>query len=144
MRDQKYPTKKFKNLSYREVQRLNSENRRKLKSDDQKWLKENGYKNVGWDNVIHLYQKLEEFLEQYQIEELTLEELFLEADRIGNKYLTPQEVKEFNQKMTQTTNEISELIDQQFPDVEAEVLDFSSPVQPSKNKPNQKKYRTIK
>lgn len=142
MRDQKRPAKKFKNLRYREVQRVNSENRRRLKLDDQKWLKENGYKNFGWDNVIRLYQKIEEFLEQYPIEELTLEELFLEADHIGNKYLTPLETEEFNQKLAQTANEISELIDQQFPDTEIEVLDFSSPTRSSPKKSSQKTYRT--
>lgn len=144
MPNQKRQGRKFQNWNYRELQRINSEKRCKLKPADLKWLKDNGYKNLGWDNVIALYQKIAEFLEQYEIEELSLEELFLEADRIGNKYLTPQEVEEFNQKMAQKTHEISELIDQQFPDTETEALDFRSPVQPAKKKTNQKIYKTIK
>jgi hypothetical protein len=137
-------SRKFKGLSYREVQRHNSAQRGKLKPEEQKWLKENRCKNVGWDNVIHLYEKIEEFLEQNQIEDLSLEELFLEADRIGNKYLTTQEIEDFNQKLSQEVNEISELIDQQFPDTEIEVIDFNQPTQKIKKKSNQKSYKTIK
>jgi hypothetical protein len=144
MQNPNHKSRKFKGLSYREVQRHNSAQRGKLKPEEQKWLKENSYKNVGWDNVIHLYEKIEEFLEQNQIEDLSLEELFLEADRIGNKYLTNQEIEDFNQKLSQEVNEISELIDQQFPDTEIEVIDFNQPTQKIKKKSNQKSYKTIK
>ncbi|MHC5823790.1 MAG: hypothetical protein ACYT04_50140, partial [Nostoc sp.] len=63
-----------------------------------------------------LYQKIEEFLNKYHIDDLTLEELFLEVDRIGNKYLTIQEIENFNQSFSKEVNEIAEEIDKQFPD----------------------------
>ncbi|MFM6845931.1 MAG: hypothetical protein ACKPKS_19455 [Dolichospermum sp.] len=82
---------------------------------------------------------------KYQVEDLTLEELFLEADRIGNKYLTEEEIQDFNQKLAKELNEISEEIDKQFPQTEIEIIDFS---QNTKSKPakkrNQKTYRTVK
>jgi hypothetical protein len=117
--------RQFQNMSYREVQRTNSINRSKLHKKEQKWLKENGYKNLGWTNVISLYEKIEEFLEKSELEDLTLEDLFLEADRVGNKYLTAQEIEEFNQKMFTEVSKISEEVDKQFPDTEIEVIDFS-------------------
>lgn len=144
MINQKSKKRKFHEMSYRETQRVNSKNRNKLNKQDQHWLKLKGYHNVGWDNVITLYQKIEEFLDRYQFENLTLEELFLEADRIGNKYLTIQEIQEVNQKLSREVNEIAEEIDKQFPDTEIEVIDFT---EKSKNKHrkkhNQKYYRTI-
>lgn len=115
----------FNGLSYREAQQANSGKRQQLHRADQQWLKSNGYKNVGWEQVIVLAQKIAEFLEKYQLEDLTLEDLFLEADRIGNKYQTPAEIADFNQQLAQQVNEISELVDQQFPDTEVEVIDFS-------------------
>lgn len=131
----------FNGMSYGKVQRANSENRSKLKKEDQKWLKDNGYKNVGWDNVITLYRKVEELLDRSQFENMSLEELFLEADRIGNKYLTSEEIKEFNQQLSKEVTEIGELVDKQFPDTEIEVIDFS---QKTAKKHNQKTYRTTK
>jgi hypothetical protein len=110
-------------MSYREVQGANTLNRSKLSKDDQKWLKENQYKNVGWDAVIRLYQKIEELLNP--LVDLTLEDLFLEADRIGSKYQSAEEIQEFNQQLAQVVNEVSETIDRQFPDTEIEVIDFS-------------------
>ncbi|HIK53978.1 MAG TPA: hypothetical protein IGS37_02255 [Synechococcales cyanobacterium M55_K2018_004] len=117
--------KTFNGKSYREVQRANSDRRKQLRQADQQWLKENKFRNVGWDNVIHLYNKIEEFLEQYRLEELSLEELFLEADRIGNKYLTTQEIEDFNQRLAQEISEIETVIDKHFPDEEMEVIDFN-------------------
>lgn len=132
-------------MSYRQVQRANSKNRSKIHKEDQRWLKENSYRNVGWDNVTNLYQKIEEFLDKYRLEDLTLEELFLEADRIGNKYLTSQEIEEFNQRLSKEVNEIAEEFDKQFPDTEIEVIDFSEKTNNrSRKKHNQKSYRTIK
>jgi hypothetical protein len=116
----------FQGMSYREVQITNSKNRTKLHKKEQAWLKENSYKNIGWDNVINLFSRIEEFFNKHQVAELTLEELFLEADRIGNKYLTTQEISEFNQKFAIEVNEIAEKIDQQFPDTEVEFIDFST------------------
>jgi len=145
MTDKKTKKRSFKGMSYRYVQRANSKNRSKLHKEDQVLIKEKHYKNIGWDNVINLYQKIEEFLNKYHIEDLTLEELFLEVDRIGNKYLTIQEIENFNQNFSKEVNEIAEEIDKQFPDTEIEFIDFSK--QTSKryqNKSNQKTYRTVK
>lgn len=144
MATRKSQKRNFNGMSYGEVQRTNSENRSKLKREDQKWLKDNGYKNVGWNNVINLYQKIEELLEQSRFEEMSLEELFLEADRVGNKYLTPEEIAAFNQQLSKEAAEIGDLIDQQFPDTEIEVIDYSKTPQKSQKKRNQKTYRTAK
>ena len=114
----------FNGMGYHEVQRANSNNRSKLKQEDQRWLKHNGYKNVGWDGVIHLHQKIKEFLDKDSLEDLTLEELFLEVDRIGNKYLASHEIEESNQALSKELNEIAEEIDRQFPDTEIEAVDF--------------------
>lgn len=135
----------FNGMSYVEVQRINSEKRNQLKKEEQKWLKENGFKNVGWDNVITLYQKIEELLDKSRFEDMSLEDLFLEADRVGNKYLTPEEINEFNQQLAKEVAEIGDLIDQQFPDTEIEVVDYSSKTskKPQKRR-NQKIYRTAR
>lgn len=137
--------KYFNSMSYVEVQRTNSENRKRLSPDKQRWLKENGYKNVGWENVIRLYQKIEEWLDKAKFEDMSLEELFLEADRIGNKYLSAEEIAAFNQQMMKEAIEIGELIDQHFPDTEFEILDFRHQGRKtSPRKPNQKTYRTTR
>lgn len=145
MASKKSKNKDFNGMRYREVQRANSKNRSSLKKEDQKWLQDNDYKNVGWDNVITLYRKVEEILDKFRFEDMSLEELFLEADRIGNKYLTPEEIKEFNQQLSQEVTEIGDLVDKQFPDTEIEVIDFSQKItkKPYK-KHNQKTYRTTK
>ena len=115
----------FSGMSYRAVQRSNSNRRSDLPKKEQIWLKENGYKNVGWDNVIKLYQKLNELMLQSDANEDTLEELFLKADRIGNKYQTPAEIREFNQKLSVAVNDVAEEIDRQFPETEIEFVDYS-------------------
>lgn len=137
--------KLFQGMTYRELQKYNSQNRIKLSLEDQKCLKENGYKNIGWDYVINLYNTIQDFLVKYQVEDLTLEELFLEADRIGNKYLTEEEIQDFYQKLAKELNEIAEEIDKQFPDTEIEVIDFSKNAKskPIKNR-NYKTYKTTK
>ena len=131
--------KNFRGMNYRLVQKSNSENRQELSQQDQNWLKVNGYRNVGWDNVIALYQKIEEFNGS------TLESLFLEADRIGNKYQTSEERQEYQQKLATVVNNIAEQIDQQFPDNEVEIIDFSNnnSVKYSRNR-NRKSDRTTK
>ena len=135
----------FQGMSYNELQRTNSKNRNKLDNEAQKWLKSKSYKNIGWDNVINLYQKIEELRDKSQFEHMSLEELFLEADRIGDKYQTPQEKAEFNQQLAKEVAEIGELIDKQFPDPEIEFVDFSKNLtKKTSNKRNQKTYRTIK
>lgn len=144
MASKKSQKRNFNGMSYAEVQHSNSEHRRKLEKDEQKWLKDNGYKNVGWDNVITLYQKIEE-LNKSPLKDMSLEELFLEADRIGSKYLTPEEITEFNQQLSKEVSEIGELIDKQFPDTEIEAIDFSQKtVTKPQKKRNQKTYRTAR
>ena len=135
----------FNGMSYRDTQRINSKNRNKLKQEDIHWLKTEGYKNVGWNNLISLYDKIKDFLDKYQFDDLTLEELFLEADRIGNKYLTSQEIQETNYKLAKEVNEIAEEIDRQYPDTEIEIIDFSNKTKKTyRRQANHKSYRTIK
>ncbi|MBD1862485.1 MULTISPECIES: hypothetical protein [Trichocoleus] len=145
MASKKSQPKTFNGMSYSNLQCTNSRNRDKLKQEDKKWLKENSYKNVGWDNVIKIFQKIEEILGKYQFEDMSLEELFLEADRIGNKYLTSKEIEKFNQQLSKEVVEIGELIDQQFPDTEIEIIDYSQKTtNKNQKKRNQKTYRTTK
>ncbi|MEH2082864.1 MAG: hypothetical protein V7K89_23660 [Nostoc sp.] len=145
MTDKKGKKRNFKGMSYRDVQRANSKSRSKLHKEDQFLLKEKSYKNIGWNNIINLYQKIEEILNRYQVEDLTLEELFLEVDRIGNKYLTIKEIENFNQNFSREVNEISDEIDKQFPDTEIEFIDFSKETSKRyQKKSNQKSYRTVK
>jgi hypothetical protein len=118
--------KQFYGMNYREVQIVNSNNRAKLDREDIFFLKNNGYKNVGWNNVINLFQKIEEILDRYNLQDWTLEELFLEADRIGNKYLTTQEKEEFDRKLSKEVNKIAEEIERQFPDTEIEIIDYGT------------------
>lgn len=133
--------KQFNGLSYRAMQQLNNKQRCLLSRDNQQWLKANGYKNLGWSNIIRLYQKISEFQDQKPPDDPTLEELFLQADRIGNKYLSDAEIAAFNQKLAQEVNEVSELIDQQFPDTEIEIIDFSHASSKSQKLKSQKKRR---
>jgi hypothetical protein len=90
-------------------------------------LKTHGFRNFGWDAVIQLYEKIADFQEQAELEDMSLEELFLEADRVGNKYQTADEIDQFQQAMAKEANAIADQIEQQFPQTEMEVLDFSQP-----------------
>jgi hypothetical protein len=126
MTDKKSRKKNFQSMSYREVQLANSKNRNELSKADQQWLNNSGYKNVGWDKVIILYKKIEELLrERDNLNDLSLGDLFLEADRIGNKYLTKEEITENNQKLAKASSMINDQIDRSFPDQEDEIIDFS-------------------
>lgn len=115
----------FCGMSYREVQRSNSDRKKKLPRKDQQWLKDNGYRNVGWDNIIQLYQKLNDLISSPDSDEPTLEELFLNADRIGNKYQTSEEIAAFHQALSTEAEAIAHQVDQQFPDEEFEFADYS-------------------
>ena len=129
----------FSGMGYREVQRANSNRRSKLTKTEQDLLKKQRYKNIGWDNVITLYQKLNELsLENGPIED-TLENLFLKADRIGKKYQTPEEIADFDRKLSAEVNEIADIVDRQFPEPEMEFIDYSR--QPSKVKRTSKRKR---
>ena len=143
MASRKHQSRTFSGMGYPEVQRSNSIRRSKLPKTHQIWLKENGYKNVGWDNVIRLYQKINELLAQPDADnELTLEELFLEADRIGQKYQTREEIEAFNQQLAGEVSAISDLIDQQFPETEVEVIDYSQTTRSQvKTRQSRKKHR---
>lgn len=112
-------------MGYRQVQRKNSRNRKLLIKEQQKWLKDKGYKNVGWNDVISLYNKLQEIQQEENIKSLSLEELFIEADRIGNKYLDSKEINQRNLAIAKELNQIADLVDEQFPDNTVEVIDYA-------------------
>lgn len=114
----------FSGMSYRDVQRSNSTRKRQLPKTLQKQLKDDGYKNVGWDHVIRLYQKINELQAGSEEDELSLEELFLQADRIGQKYQTAEEIETFKQQLGAEVTAISAKIDEHFPDEELEAIDY--------------------
>ncbi|WP_199194091.1 hypothetical protein [Pleurocapsa sp. CCALA 161] len=116
---------RFQGMNYRQIQHSNSENKSKLDQENQIWLKVNKYKNVGWTKVIELFRKLEELQDREKIKDWSLEELFLESDRVGNKYLTNQEINDFNYRLAREVNQISEIIDLQFPDSTIEIINYN-------------------
>ncbi len=117
--------KEFSSMSYRQVQRSNSDNKSKITSEEIQLLKNSGYKNVGWEKVTQLYLKIQEMLTSPYRENWSLDELFLEADRIGRKYQSVDEVATFEQQFTILSQEINDEIDRHFPDTEVEIIDFS-------------------
>jgi dihydroorotate dehydrogenase len=123
----------YKTLTYKQLQANNKETRSHLKPDDRKLLKTNGYKNLGWDNAIALYEKITDFQSQYDLEDDSLEDLFLQADRIGNKYQTPEEIAAFQAELATEVNTIADLIEEQFPDTEPEIIDYGTQNQPRKS-----------
>ncbi len=125
MAQKKNQARTFEGMRYRQVQRKNSRNKILLLKEQQKWLKAEGYRNVGWNNVIDLFKKIKEIQEEEHIKSLNLEELFLEADRIGNKYLDNQEINRRNLLIAKELNQIVNIIDKQFPDNTVEVIDYS-------------------
>jgi hypothetical protein len=144
MGTKKSQSRQYKTFSYKVLQKKNSVDRDKLPREKRIWLKEKGYSNVGWDNVIKLHEKITDLLEQIDLEDSSLEDLFLEADRIGNKYQTPEEVETFQEAMAQEAEAISDTIDRQFPQTEVEMIDFSQPNRrKSKSGKQQKSYRTV-
>jgi hypothetical protein len=144
----KSPAKNYQGLNYRSLQQKNAADRAQLPRDQQKWLKQNGYRNVGWATAIHLHEKIADLQAQNGLEDSSLEELFLEADRIGNRYQTAAEIRQFQQAMAEEANAIADLIDQQFPETETEFIDFSQSApsvksRKQKNNSHQKTYRTL-
>ncbi len=127
MANQKTRQRLFSGMTYREVQRSNTNHKKKLPKADQTWFKTNGYRNVGWDNVIKLYQKINDLLSSSDSDDPTLEELFLRADQIGKKYQTAEEVNAFETAFQIEVDAISEQIDKQFPDPEIEMVDYGKP-----------------
>jgi predicted lactoylglutathione lyase len=117
--------KEFNDMGYRQVQRSNSDNKAKMQSEEIQLLKNSGYKNVGWEKVTQLYLKLQDMLTLPYRENWSLDELFLEADRIGRKYQSVDEIATFEQQFTMLSQEIDCEIDRHFPDTEVEIIDFS-------------------
>ena len=117
--------KEFDGMGYRQVQRSNSDNKSKMKSEEIQLLKNSGYKNVGWKKVTQLYLKIEEMLTSPYREKWSLDELFLEADRIGQKYQSVDEIATFEKQFTMLSQEIDDEIDRHFPDTQVEIIDFS-------------------
>ena len=114
----------FDGIGYRELQSSNTQRKKLLSKTDQAWLREHSYKNVGWDNIIQLHQQINHFLDAYKDDDLSLEDLFLEADRIGNKYQTTEEINEFHHALSATVERIGQKVDQHFPDEEPEIVDY--------------------
>lgn len=54
----------------------------------------------------------------------SLEELFMKADRIGNKYQTPEEIAAFNKAEAEANAQLGDAIDQAFPDTTPTEADF--------------------
>jgi hypothetical protein len=117
--------KEFNGMGYRQVQRSNSDNKAKMQSEEVQLLKNSGYKNVGWEKVTQLYLKIQEMSISPYLENWSLDELFLEADRIGRKYQSVDEIVTFEKQFTMLSQEIDDEIDRCFPDTEVEKIDFS-------------------
>ena len=117
--------KEFNGMNYRQVQRSNSDRKIELKSTEIQLLKNIGCKNVGWEKVTQLYLKIQEMLTSPYRDNWSLDELFLEADRIGNKYQSADEITTFEQKFTTLSQEINDEIERHFPDTQIEIIDFS-------------------
>jgi hypothetical protein len=127
-------------LNYRDLQKANGQRRDRLAKTDRAELKHQGFRNVGWDNVIRLSKRLDELFGPTPDPNLpdpnlsdpdlpSLESLFLEADRIGNVYQSAEEIAAFNQALAEASNAVDEAIDRQFPDNDVEIVHFqSSPV----------------
>lgn len=125
MSRKKSSARTFQGMNYRKVQRKNSRNRQQLTKEHQAWLKKHSYRNVGWNNVIKLFKKIEEIQEQETVKSLSLEDLFIEADRIGNKYVDSKKINQRHQKIAKELDEIADIIDRHYPDRIIEVIDYS-------------------
>ena len=62
------------------------------------------YPNLSLDEVFTAIGQGEEIPTAY--EELNLEELFAEADAIGNKYQAPEEIETFNKELAELCPEL--------------------------------------
>jgi hypothetical protein len=139
----KRTTRVYKDFTYRSLQKNNSVERAKLSKAQQSALASNGLQNVGWDHIIKLR---EELIKISLAQNTTLEDLFINADRIANKYQSAEEISEFNQKMSESAARISDLIDSQFPPGDkVEFIDFGTKTTSNaqnKGRKGLKKYRT--
>lgn len=75
----------------------------------------------GWEQGTVGEQLLDEA--SRDIDERTLEELFIDADRIGNKYQTPEEVAASNQQLADEVQQVEQLLPDEGP---AEMVDFGA------------------
>lgn len=117
--------RQYQTMGYKQLQSQNTQQRQYLSKGQQQWLKVNGYRNIGWEKVIQLHEKITEFLLEDSIQDVSLEDLFINVDRIGNKYQTQAEIDDFHQQLAKINQEISDEIDRQFPDNSVEILDFT-------------------
>jgi hypothetical protein len=115
----------YQTMGYRQLQSQNTQKRQQLSKEQQQWLKKQGYRNIGWERVIQLYEKITEFLLGDSLQDVSLEDLFINVDRIGNKYQTQAEIDDFHRQLAKINQEIADEIDQQFPDNSVEILDFT-------------------
>ena len=121
-----YQVRFYNGMKYRQLQSYNTQKRQSLTEEKKQWLKSNDYRNIGWEKIIKLYEKITEFLPKDSLQDISLEDIFLEADRIGNKYQNSEEIHKLNQQLSQINQEISDEIDKHFPDDEIVFLNFSS------------------
>jgi hypothetical protein len=121
-----YQVRFYNGMKYRQLQSYNTQKRQSLTEEKKQWLKSNDYRNIGWEKIIKLYEKITEFLLKDSLQDISLEDIFLEADRIGNKYQNSEEIHKLNQQLSQINQEISDEIDKHFPDDEIVFLNFSS------------------
>jgi SNF2 family DNA or RNA helicase len=63
--------------------------------------------------------------EESKEDDRSLEDLFLEADRIGGKYQTQEEKDDFNRQLSGEVEAIGRQVDDQFPEEAPEVIDYS-------------------
>jgi hypothetical protein len=116
---------KFQGMGYREVQKSNSENWKKLDRQQQKALKEKGHRNIGWLFVTRLYLGIEDLNQDLHTDDTTLEELFLNASWIGDKYQTNEDKLAFRKALDQAIEETQILIDEHFPGGDIQMIDYS-------------------
>lgn len=116
---------KFQGMGYREVQASNSENWKKLDRQQQKALKEEGHRNIGWLFVTRLYLGIEDLNQDLHTDDTTLEELFLNASWIGDKYQTNEDKLAFRKALDQAIEETQILIDEHFPGGDIQMIDYS-------------------
>jgi hypothetical protein len=123
-------------LGYRGMQQANAARRDRLSKADRAELKRQGFRNVGWDNVIRLSQRLDELLNKLGVDDSdlpSLDSLFLEADRIGNAYQSAEEIAAFNQALAEASSAVDEAIEAHFPDNEVEIVHFQSSPSPGRS-----------
>jgi hypothetical protein len=116
--------KEFQGMGYRQLQRVNSTQKQQFSADELIILKNEGHKNVGWESVIRLQERIQELLTSFYRNGWGLDQLFLEADRIGQKYQSSTEIAIYEEQLSLLSVEIDDEIDKYFPDTEVEIIIF--------------------